>query len=97
MFSGIPPYLGSPGKGVAIVAGCTVGAFFVFFALAGLVGVGALIALGGIGVVQAAWIVPLWRYYRASGETETAKGLWIAAGIVFLLNAGCWGLVGRWR
>jgi hypothetical protein len=45
----------------------------------------------GIGAVQAVWIVPLWRSYRHSRETETAKGLLIGASIVFLLNASCWG------
>jgi hypothetical protein len=55
----------------------------------------------GIGVflspvlapLQALWIGPLYFKYRARDETETAKGILIAAGITFLLNAGCWGLV----
>jgi membrane protein YdbS with pleckstrin-like domain len=66
--------------------------------LKNVLGTLAAAALFGIGVVQAAWIVPLWRRYRAIGETETAKGLLIAAGIIFLLNAGCWGIVATtWR
>ena len=59
-----------------------------------LLGSIGLFVLGGIGVVQTAWIIPLWRYFRRMGETETVKGILIMASIIFLLNAGCWGLVG---
>jgi hypothetical protein len=47
----------------------------------------------GIGLVQAAWIVPMVLRFRATGRRETAKGVIIAAAITFLLNASCWGLV----
>jgi hypothetical protein len=83
-------------KGVVIALGLTVAAFVMGGALLAMgpaapVGIAMML---GIGVVQAAWIVPLWIHYRRARETETAKGLLIAASIVFLLNAGCWGLVG---
>ena len=96
MFKGMPPNPGSVGKGVGIVLGCTVGAFFVGIVLATLIGAAVFLLLG-IGIVQAAWVVPVWRYYRAMGETETVKGLWITASIIFLLNASCWGVVASLR
>jgi hypothetical protein len=96
VFEGLPLDPGSVGKGVGIVLGCVVGAVFVGIMLATLLPA-ALVLLLGIGVVQAAWIVPIWRYYRNMGETETVKGLLIAASVVFLLNASCWGTVAGWR
>ncbi len=33
--------------------------------------------------------IVIWR----RGQTETLKGLCIAAGVLFLLNAACWGLM----
>jgi hypothetical protein len=83
------------GKGVAIVLGLTVGGFILGGMLAAsLAGAVGFVVLLGIGVVQAAWIIPLWRHFRGRGESETAKGVLIMASIVFLLNAGCWGIVG---
>jgi hypothetical protein len=61
--------------------------------LAAVAGALAFAVLLGIGVVQAAWVVPLWFHFRRIGETETAKGILIMASIIFLLNAGCWGFV----
>ena len=68
-------------------------------------GIGALLSLGGavvslmafvvpllgIGILQLLWIIPCYLHFRRKGQRETAKGVLIAAGIVFLLNAGCWG------
>jgi hypothetical protein len=80
-------------KGVIIAIGCTIAAFFGAGILAAFTrGVGFVVLLG-IGVVQALWIVPIWRSFRKMGETETAKGILIMASIVFLLNAGCWGFI----
>ena len=58
-----------------------------------------LLILFGIGAAQVVWIVPAALWYRKRGERETVKGILIAAGIVFLLNASCWGMnmSGRWR
>jgi hypothetical protein len=83
------------GKGVLVVIGCTVGAIILGFGLAvgSLSGILGWVLLLGIGLVQAAWIVPLWLSFRRRRETETAKGVLIMASVVFLLNAGCWGLV----
>jgi hypothetical protein len=52
-----------------------------------------LVMLVGIGIVQLLWMLPAWLIYRRRGQTETAKGILITAGVVFLLNASCWGLV----
>ncbi|MGA2183692.1 MAG: hypothetical protein ABSH47_11740 [Bryobacteraceae bacterium] len=54
--------------------------------------VGIFILLG-IGLIQAAWIVPMVLRFRATGRRETMKGVIIAAAVTFLLNASCWGLV----
>ena len=74
MFNGISPNPGSLGKGGGIVLGSTAGAFFVGFVLATMTGGAGIVVLLGIGVVQAAWIVPLWRYYHRMGETQTVQG-----------------------
>jgi hypothetical protein len=54
--------------------------------------VGAFL-LVGIGLVQAAWVIPAYRYFRARGEPETGKGILIVAGLVAMLNTTCWGLL----
>jgi hypothetical protein len=64
----------------------SLGGVVVSFLLAGL-------PLLFIGLLQALWMVPAWLNFRNKGETETAKGIVIVAGIVFLLNASCWGLL----
>jgi hypothetical protein len=85
------------GTGVVIGLALPFGAIGVGLVSAAFTGGVTAIVLLGIGVLQAAWIVPLVRYYRTKGEAETAKGLLIAAGIVFLLNASCWGVVASLR
>jgi hypothetical protein len=59
-----------------------------------------LIAVGGViiatfGVLQYAWISPLYLRHKKRGETETAKGILIASGITVLLSAACWGSMYR--
>ena len=76
-------------KGFAIAGAINIGAALASYLT---VGVGAVIVFG-IGAVQALWIGPLYAVYRSKRETETAKGILLAAGITFLLNAGCWGYV----
>ena len=85
------------GKGVCIALGCAFSACLVAFASFAASNAAGLVVILGIGIVQAAWIVPLWLHYRRAGEAETAKGLIIAAGIIFLLNASCWGVVATMR
>lgn len=51
-----------------------------------------LIGWGGAGLVQLVYVVPLYLRLREKGRTETAKGLVIAASLIILINASCWGL-----
>jgi len=53
----------------------------------------ALFAFFAIGIAQLFYVIPLliWAYMK--GERSTAKGIWIAAGVTFLLNAACFGLI----
>ena len=85
------------GKGVGIALGFTGGAVVGGLMSLGTSSAAGLVVVLGVGVVQAAWIVPLWFHYRRAGETETVKGLWITASVIFLLNAGCWGVVATMR
>jgi hypothetical protein len=45
------------------------------------------------GLSQLIWLVPVWIAYRKKGQTESAKGVILAAAITFLLNSACWGFV----
>jgi len=53
-------------------------------------------ALGGFGIVQLLWLIPVWRSYRKQGKTENAKGVLLVVGITILLNAACWGSVRKY-
>ena len=55
-------------------------------------GAGVVLYLG-IGVGQALWMVPVCLHFKSRGEIETVKGVLIVAGLVFLLNATCWGVL----
>ena len=81
---------GSVWLGLLIGVGVSIVAVAVSVAL--MVGLGGLFLVGGIGIVQALWIVPLYLYFRRNGQKEVGKGVLIVAGLVFLLNASCWGL-----
>jgi hypothetical protein len=87
---------GSVGKGLAIGGVLTLAGLAAGWLL--LTSDGSLI-LVGIGLAQLLWLLPAILYYRGQDEPETAKGLMIVGGVVFLLNASCWGLVlsGKWR
>ena len=49
--------------------------------------------IGGIGIIQLIYVLPLYFSFKKQGQTETGKGLIIAASITALLNATCWGLL----
>ncbi len=51
------------------------------------------VLIGGIGVIQLVYVIPLYICFKKDGKTDTAKGLVIAASITALLNATCWGVV----
>jgi hypothetical protein len=46
-----------------------------------------------IGVAQALYVGPAFWWARRRGLSRLAQGLLIGAGITFLLNAACWGLI----
>ena len=52
-----------------------------------------LVLLLGVGLVQVVYIIPAFIIARNRGETGIAKGLLIGAGITFLLNATCFGVM----
>jgi hypothetical protein len=88
----LPPQdRGSILKGFGIAAAVNIGA--VILGVITIVAVVGIFLLLGIGLVQAAWIIPLILHFRKMGKPETAKGVIIAAAITFLLNAGCYGLI----
>lgn len=45
------------------------------------------------GAFQFIYIVPLALYLRARGKSNTALGVWITAGVLFMLNASCYGIL----
>ena len=51
------------------------------------------VLLFGVGIGQALWMIPAFVHFYRKGQKETGKGILIVAGIVFLLNATCFGFV----
>ena len=84
---------GSIWQGIAIGGVWNVCALLIGFAgIFILIGIPIIV---GFGLVQYAWIVPLYGKHKGRGETETAKGILIASGITVLLSAACWGAMIR--
>ena len=77
---------GSLIKGIAVGIALTIAGVAASFMVFSLV-------LIGIGVLQVVWILPGCLYYGRRGESETVKGILIAAGLCFLLNATCWTII----
>jgi hypothetical protein len=82
---------GSIARGIGIGALLTLGGAVASLLLM-VIAIGFVLFFG-IGLAQLTWMIPAYRRYTKRGETETAKGLLIIAGIVFLLNASCWGML----
>ncbi|MBZ5523888.1 MAG: hypothetical protein LAP21_16760 [Acidobacteriia bacterium] len=53
------------------------------------------VLVGGVGLIQLVYILPLYVIFRRQGKAATAKGLVIAACVTAFLNCTCWGLFGR--
>ena len=51
-----------------------------------------VVLIGGIGLFQLLYVLPLYFSFKKQGKAETGKGLIIAASITALLNATCWGM-----
>ena len=58
--------------------------------VAHVIGVLLNYAVGGISVLQLAYIYPMYRRFMKTGAKETAKGLVIAAAVTALLSCTCW-------
>ena len=56
-----------------------------------------IFGLGGWGIIQLVYVVPIYFYLRSRNKSGTAKGLVIAASIVLLINVGCWATIGMGR
>lgn len=46
-----------------------------------------------IGISQLVYVVPQHFAYKKQGRDACIRGLWLGAGVTFLLNAGCFGIV----
>lgn len=55
--------------------------------------VGMLGTLMAFGVAQLLYVIPIGMWLVARGYRRTANGLWITAGVLFLINSACWGLL----
>ena len=79
---------GSILSGFLVAAGWNAAALALSVALmAAFVGI---VLVMGYGLIQFAWLLPMWGRYRKAGKTESAKGVLIVAGISVLLSAACW-------
>ena len=84
----LAPYRGRVLNGILLAAGWNAAAILASLALtAAVVGI---FLVAGFGLLQFAWLLPIWTKFRRAGETETAKGVLIVAGITILLSAACW-------
>ena len=45
------------------------------------------VLIGAIGLVQVAYVVPIWRLLKRRGQSRTARGLLIAASMTAVVNA----------
>lgn len=46
-----------------------------------------------VGVAQLVYVVPLLIYAALSGKIKLLQGVLVAAGVTFLVNAACFGIV----
>ena len=77
--------------GLFICWGLNIGEIFFGFLALNIVSLGVAM-IGGIGIIQLIYVLPLYFSFKKQGKTETGTGLIIAASITALLNATCWGM-----
>ena len=82
---------GSIWRGILIGIGVSIGGLLASAALMAVM-VGSYLLIG-FGLTQLLWVIPLYLYFARNGQKETGKGILIVAGLVFLLNASCWGFL----
>ena len=91
-----PPLPGAPGAlPGAVPPKDTVGAGVVRLLLLHLLQI-PLTVVGGpiwIGLSQLFYVIPQHVVFKRQGRHACLRGLWIGAGVTFLLNAGCFGIV----
>ncbi len=91
---GSAAWIRDPGS---LAQGCFQALFLNFMIfLAGCLGIFILVGIvviAGFGVLQFAWLGPMIGRYKRDGATESVNGVYIAAGITFLLSAACWGSI----
>ncbi len=46
-----------------------------------------------IGLTQAFYMIPMLFYYKSQARPDVVKGLMVVAGITFLLNSSCFGVM----
>jgi hypothetical protein len=52
-------------------------------------GIGVVL-LGGLGLLQFLWLLPIYFSYRRKGESDTRKGILLGSSLSLLLSAACW-------
>jgi len=53
----------------------------------------AVILIAAIGLLQIAYVVPVYRLLKRRGKSRTARGMAVAAWITTLVNVVCWVIV----
>lgn len=53
-----------------------------------------MVGLGGAGLIQLTYVVPLYVYLKKQGKLQKAEGVIIGACVIILINVTCWGLIG---
>ena len=77
--------------GLLICWGLNIGEIFLGFLALDTLSLGVAM-IGGVGVIQLIYVLPLYFSFKKHDKTETGKGLIIAASITAFLNATCWGM-----
>lgn len=52
-----------------------------------------VVLVGGIGLLQVGYVIPLWYLLRRRGRKKMAKGVLIAALVTLMLNAVFWAVI----
>ena len=83
-----PPLPGSVKQGIIIGIAIAVVVYVVVLLNSRADLVARMVTTASMGILQYLWILPLAWILGSRGKRETAKGLWIASGCVFLLSTG---------
>ena len=92
----LPAGSGSIAAGLLLTVGlhgAAVGVSCLAATLGGTAASNGLMPFIGIGVVQVLYLLPAYLVCLSKGRRRTRQGIALGAGITFLLNATCFGLV----